>query len=56
MQKSLAAAVAAPDVRERFLAAGAEPSGIGVDAFGKLMQSETARWGEVIRSAKITAE
>lgn len=56
MHKSLAAAVAAPDVRERFLAQGAEPSGMGVDAFAMLMQSETKRWGEVIRSAKITAE
>lgn len=56
MQKSVAAAVAAPDVRERFLAQGAEPSGVGVDVFGKLMQGETTRWGDVIRSAKIAAE
>jgi tripartite-type tricarboxylate transporter receptor subunit TctC len=56
MQKALAAAVAAPDVRERFLAQGAEPSGLGADAFGALMKSETSRWGEVIRAARIAAE
>ena len=56
MQKSVSAAVASPDVRERFLAQGAEPSGVGAEAFSKLMQSETTRWGDVIRSSKITAE
>ena len=56
MQKAVADAIATPEVRERFLAQGAEPSGAGVDAFSKLMKSENARWSEVIQSAKIVAE
>ncbi len=56
MQKAVAAAVATPEVRQVFLAQGADPSGVGVNEFGALMRGETTRWAEVIRASKITAE
>ena len=56
MQKSVAAAIGTPAVKQNFLERGAEPSGAGAEELGRLMRSETARWGDVIRSAKIVAE
>ena len=56
MQKHVAAAVATQQVKDSFLAQGAEPSGVGAEPFGKLMQTETSRWTDAIKSARISAE
>ena len=48
--------LAAPDMREKLVAQGAEPSGITPEEFGKLMREETKRWTEVIRKANVKVE
>jgi tripartite-type tricarboxylate transporter receptor subunit TctC len=55
MAKAVSAAVATPDVARNFQAQGAEPSAVGADEMGRLMRTETARWGDVIRAANIVA-
>lgn len=49
-------ALASPDVKERFAAQGAEPSGISPDEFGKILRDDAKRWGDVIRAAGIKAD
>jgi tripartite-type tricarboxylate transporter receptor subunit TctC len=49
-------ALASPDVKERFAAQGAEPSGISPDEFGRILREDAKRWGDVIRAAGIKAE
>lgn len=46
----------APDLREKFLAMGAEPVGSTQEQLGTFIKSETAKWGKVIRDANIKAE
>lgn len=56
MQKQVSTAVSSPEVRQRIAAQGAEAQAMTTEEFGKLMQDEGRRWGEVIRAAKIKAE
>jgi tripartite-type tricarboxylate transporter receptor subunit TctC len=42
-------ALASPTLKQRFAALGAEPVGGTAEQFGKLIRSEYAKWGEVIR-------
>ena len=49
-------ALAVPEFRERALAAGAEPQASTPEEFGAFIRNETAKWGQVIRSAKIRAD
>jgi tripartite-type tricarboxylate transporter receptor subunit TctC len=42
-------ALRTPAVRKRFAALGAEPVGGTPEAFGALIRSEHAKWGDVIR-------
>jgi tripartite-type tricarboxylate transporter receptor subunit TctC len=57
MQKAVASAVSASDVKQNFLRQGAEAAvGSTREGFEHLMRSETARWAEVIHAAKITPE
>ena len=44
------------DVQERMAGQGAEPSLRSPDDFGKYIQSEVKKWGDVIKRAGITAE
>jgi tripartite-type tricarboxylate transporter receptor subunit TctC len=42
---------------QRFMAAeGAAPARMGAEAFQQLLVTETARWAEVARVARVTAE
>ena len=43
----------APDMKEKFLAMGAEPVGSSQEQFGAFIKSEMAKWGKVIRDANI---
>jgi tripartite-type tricarboxylate transporter receptor subunit TctC len=59
LEKALAAALADPEVKQRFsdLAAQApEPSGTGGEALGRLIVRDVERLGEIVRSAGITSE
>lgn len=56
LQRSVIAAMAVPELRERIVAQGAEPSYLGGDEFGQMIRSETRRWSDVIRAAGIRGE
>ena len=56
LNSEIVKAVAAPDVRERFIAAGIEPASSTPEQFGAHVRSETARYAKVIREAGITVE
>src|SRR6267378_3532191 len=49
-------ALSAADVKERFDALGAEPSGINPEEFAQVLRDDARRWAEVIRAAGIKAE
>ena len=44
------------ELKDRFLALGAEPVGSTQEEFGRFMKSETAKWSQLIREAKIKAD
>jgi len=48
--------VQSPEVRDRMIAAGAEPLTSTPEAFGRLIAEEVAKWGKVIREAGIRPE
>jgi tripartite-type tricarboxylate transporter receptor subunit TctC len=48
--------MALPDVRERLVALGSEPSDFGPDKFGAFIKAEAAKWGEVVKSSGARAE
>ena len=56
LTKSVTAAMVTPDLIARIHAMGAEPNLLVGDEYGKMIQSETARWTEVIRAAGIKVE
>ena len=45
-----------PDLRERFAAMSVEIVGGTPETFGRYMESELKRWGEVVRAANIKVE
>ena len=49
-------ALAAPEVKERFLQLGFEIVGSSPEETGKWVRDETAKWSKVIREQRITAE
>jgi len=49
-------ALAAPDVRDRLIDAGAIPAPTTAEEFGNLLREELARWGRVVREKNIKAE
>jgi tripartite-type tricarboxylate transporter receptor subunit TctC len=53
LNAEIKAALSAPDVRERALAAGAEPFPSSPQEFAAIIRDETKKWGEVVRSAGI---
>ncbi len=53
MHAEIAKVVAAPDVRERFAASGAEPVATTPDHFGAYLAAEVKKWGTVVKQAKI---
>jgi tripartite-type tricarboxylate transporter receptor subunit TctC len=50
------AALAAPEVRERFAQLGTFPVSMTPGEFGKFVANETEKWGKVFKSAGIKAE
>jgi tripartite-type tricarboxylate transporter receptor subunit TctC len=53
LQREIAAILAMPDVRDKVLALGFEPSGITPAEFGTYIKAEIAKWRRVIEGAKI---
>ena len=49
-------AVKSPDLRERLIAAGADPVGSTAEEYAAFVQSEIAKWGKVIAAAGIKGE
>lgn len=56
VQKSVADALAQPDIRQKFQEQGAEPRGWSPEQTGRFVQGESERWNKVIKSAKVTLE
>lgn len=55
-QKAMAAALALPDVKQKFAEQGAEPRGWDSARTGQFIQTESAKWHKVIQAAKVTME
>jgi tripartite-type tricarboxylate transporter receptor subunit TctC len=53
LNSEIRAALSLPDVRERALAAGAEPFPTSPQEFAAYIRDETKKWGEVVRAAGI---
>jgi tripartite-type tricarboxylate transporter receptor subunit TctC len=53
LNKEMAAALSAPEIRERALAAGAEPFTNTPQEFAAMIREETRKWARVIRTAEI---
>jgi tripartite-type tricarboxylate transporter receptor subunit TctC len=53
LQREIAAILAMPDIRERILALGFEPSGNTPAEFGAYIKAEIAKWKKVIEDAKV---
>ena len=49
-------AVALPEVRDKLLGMGLEPLANSPEQYAQFLQSETAKWGKLIREAKISAD
>jgi tripartite-type tricarboxylate transporter receptor subunit TctC len=56
MQKAVVAALALPDVKQRFLEQGAEPRGFSPEETGVFIRRESEKWARVIKSANVTVE
>jgi len=56
LHREVVKALASPDVRDRLLAQGSEPSGMSPADFDALVHEDLKRWTEVIRAAGIKAE
>ncbi|HEX6414171.1 MAG TPA: tripartite tricarboxylate transporter substrate binding protein [Burkholderiales bacterium] len=56
LNTEIRSALAAPDVKERALTAGAEPHATSPEEFAAYIREETKKWGEVVRAAGITLQ
>jgi tripartite-type tricarboxylate transporter receptor subunit TctC len=56
LNKEIVSILKTPEVRERFLAMGAEPAGSSPAEFTAFIRSETAKWTKLLRDAGIKAE
>lgn len=56
VQKSIAAALALPDVKQKFTAQGAAPRGWTPEQTGRFIKAETEKWNKVIKSANVILE
>ena len=56
LHETTAMALAAPDMRDRLLAQGAEPVGSTPEAFRAYIRTEIEKWGRVIREAGVRVE
>ena len=55
-QKAIAAALALPDVKQKFAEQGAQPGGGSPKQTGAFIRRESEKWNKVIKSANVTLE
>ena len=55
-QKAIAAALALPDVKQKFAEQGAQPGGGSPEQTGAFIRRESEKWNKVIKSANVTLE
>jgi tripartite-type tricarboxylate transporter receptor subunit TctC len=53
LNREIASALAVPEVRERSIAAGAEPAASTPQEFAAMIREETRKWAQVIKTAEI---
>ncbi|MFD0667180.1 Bug family tripartite tricarboxylate transporter substrate binding protein [Ramlibacter sp. MAHUQ-53] len=56
LQRNIKAVVESPQYRERYIAAGLEPVGNTSEEFGAQIKADLARWGAIVKKAKMVAE
>lgn len=56
VNQALNAALADPDVKERFARLGAEPTGSTPQAFAAMVKADSAKWKKIISERKITTD
>jgi tripartite-type tricarboxylate transporter receptor subunit TctC len=56
LNREINAILSQPEQRDAILATASEPAGGTPEQFRELIRSETAKWGEVVRAAKIQQE
>jgi tripartite-type tricarboxylate transporter receptor subunit TctC len=56
LQHEIAESLKTPEVGDVLAGLGADPGGMSPEEFGKYFRSEIAKWGKVVRDAKIVAE
>ena len=56
LQEEIIRALADPEVKQKLLAQGLEANGGTAAEFGKIIDDETRKWGEVIRAAGLKGE
>ncbi len=56
VQKSIADALALPDVKQKFADQGAEPRGWSPEQTGRFIRAETEKWHKIIKSANVKLE
>lgn len=56
MQRQVAAAVASPEIKQRFASLAVEGSGMPTSEYAQFLKSEEKRWGDVVRFAGIKVE
>ena len=56
LREDVVRALAAPDVREKLAAQGAEPSNFTPEEFARFLKEDTRRWTELIRASGIKVE
>ena len=56
LHSEIAAIVAASDVRERMLANGARPSGIGDEQFATFVRAEQVKWARAVKESGARVE
>jgi tripartite-type tricarboxylate transporter receptor subunit TctC len=53
LHKEISAALAEPEIRGKFDAAGLDVVGSGPDAFARYLQDEVAKWSDIVRRADV---
>jgi len=55
LNKAVSAALDAPELQQQFAKEGAPVVKMTPDEFGKYIETETAKWGRVVKEGHITA-
>jgi tripartite-type tricarboxylate transporter receptor subunit TctC len=56
LHDAVAAALAAPDMRDQFIRSGTMPAATSTAEFARLLRDELERWGRVVREKSIKGE